>query len=95
MRRSVGYAVEHIPGMHWMAWMVNLGAVLGLASVVLVMLLGQARVFYSMSRDGLLWPWVARVHPLFSYALGDADHRRRLRRGVCRGVPHRAPRRAV
>jgi len=61
----VGYAVEHIPGMHWMAWMVNLGAVLGLASVVLVMLLGQARVFYSMSRDGLLWPWVARVHPRF------------------------------
>jgi APA family basic amino acid/polyamine antiporter len=61
----VGYAVEHIPGMHWMAWMVNLGAVLGLASVVLVMLLGQARVFYSMSRDGLLWPWVSRVHPRF------------------------------
>jgi APA family basic amino acid/polyamine antiporter len=61
----VGYAVEHIPGMHWMAWMVNLGAVLGLASVVLVMLLGQARVFYSMSRDGLLWPWVGRVHPRF------------------------------
>ncbi|HLK41053.1 MAG TPA: amino acid permease [Polyangiaceae bacterium] len=61
----VGYAVEHVPGMEWMAWMVNLGAVLGLASVVLVMLLGQARVFYSMSRDGLLWDWVARVHPRF------------------------------
>jgi len=61
----VGYAVGHIPGMHWIAWMVNLGAVLGLASVVLVMLLGQARVFYSMSRDGLLWPWVGRVHPRF------------------------------
>jgi APA family basic amino acid/polyamine antiporter len=61
----VGYAVEHVPGMHWMAWMVNLAAVLGLASVVLVMLLGQARVFYSMSRDGLLWPWVGRVHPRF------------------------------
>lgn len=61
----VGYAVEHIPALHWMAWMVNLGAVLGLASVVLVMLLGQARVFFSMSRDGLLPPWVARVHPRF------------------------------
>jgi APA family basic amino acid/polyamine antiporter len=61
----VGYAVEHVPAMHWMAWMVNLGAVLGLASVVLVMLLGQARVFFSMSRDGLLPTWVARVHPRF------------------------------
>jgi APA family basic amino acid/polyamine antiporter len=61
----VGYAVEHIPALHWMAWMVNLGAVLGLASVVLVMLLGQARVFYSMSRDGLLPEWFARVHPRF------------------------------
>ncbi|MDP9034772.1 MAG: amino acid permease [Myxococcota bacterium] len=61
----VGYAVEHVPGLHWMAWMVNLGAVLGLASVVLVLLLGQSRVFFSMSRDGLLPAWVARVHPRF------------------------------
>src|SRR5258708_16906473 len=48
-----------------MGWMINLGAVLGLASVILVMLLGQSRVFYSMSRDGLLPPWVGRVHPRF------------------------------
>jgi APA family basic amino acid/polyamine antiporter len=61
----VGYAVEHVSAMHWMAWMVNLGAVLGLASVVLVMLLGQGRVFFSMSRDGLLPEWVGRVHPRF------------------------------
>jgi APA family basic amino acid/polyamine antiporter len=39
--------------------------VLGLASVILVMLLGQSRVFYSMSRDGLLPPWVGKVHPKF------------------------------
>lgn len=32
---------------------------------MLVMLLGQSRVFYSMSRDGLLWPWASRIHPRF------------------------------
>src|SRR3989449_1846789 len=61
----VGFAVDSIPGLRWMGWMINLGAVLGLASVILVMLLGQSRVFYSMSRDGLLPPWVGKVHPRF------------------------------
>jgi APA family basic amino acid/polyamine antiporter len=45
--------------------MVDVGAVAGLASVVLVMLLGQSRVFYSMSRDGLLGEWAGKVHPKF------------------------------
>jgi APA family basic amino acid/polyamine antiporter len=44
---------------------VELGALAGLASVMLVMLLGQSRVFYSMSRDGLLWPWASKIHPKF------------------------------
>jgi APA family basic amino acid/polyamine antiporter len=35
------------------------------ATVMLVMLLGQSRVFYSMSRDGLLWPWAGKIHPRF------------------------------
>ena len=43
----------------------EIGALAGLATVMLVMLLGQSRVFYSMSRDGLLWPWASRVHPRF------------------------------
>ncbi|MCI0572633.1 MAG: amino acid permease [Myxococcaceae bacterium] len=59
----VGFAVGAVPQLRWMAPFVDLGAVLGLASVVLVMLLGQARVFYSMSRDGLLPEWLSRVHP--------------------------------
>ena len=42
-----------------------LGAVAGLGSVILVMLLGQSRVFYSMSRDGLLGKWAGEVHPRF------------------------------
>src|SRR5437660_802073 len=61
----VGFAVDSIPGLRWMGWIVNLGGGLRLASGVLVMLLGQSRVFYSVSRDGLLPPWVGKVHPRF------------------------------
>jgi APA family basic amino acid/polyamine antiporter len=45
--------------------LVKLGAIAGLGSVMLVMLLGQSRVFYSMSRDGLLPKWAGKVHPRF------------------------------
>jgi APA family basic amino acid/polyamine antiporter len=44
---------------------IKLGAIAGLTSVILVQLLGQSRVFYSMSRDGLLPPFVRRIHPRF------------------------------
>jgi APA family basic amino acid/polyamine antiporter len=61
----MAYAMEKI-GAPWIIRMsVDLGAVLGLGSVILVMLLGQSRVFYSMSRDGLLGKWAASVHPRF------------------------------
>ena len=52
-------------GNQWATFLVELGAIAGLASVMLVMLLGQSRVFYSMSRDGLLWPWASKIHPRF------------------------------
>jgi len=42
-----------------------MGAIAGLSSVILVQLLGQSRVFYSMSRDGLLPPFVQKIHPRF------------------------------
>jgi basic amino acid/polyamine antiporter, APA family len=61
----VAYAVEQIPQLSWLRPFITLGAILGLASVVLVMLLGQSRVFYAMSRDGLLGPWAGKVHPKF------------------------------
>ncbi len=61
----VAYAVEKIPQLIWLRPFITLGAVLGLGSVVLVMLLGQSRVFYSMSRDGLMGPWAGKVHPKF------------------------------
>jgi APA family basic amino acid/polyamine antiporter len=52
-------------GLGWMATLIKIGAIAGLTSVILVMLLGQSRVFYSMSRDGLLPPFVNAVHPKF------------------------------
>jgi APA family basic amino acid/polyamine antiporter len=52
-------------GVEWGEWVVLIGSIMGLSTVMLVMLLGQSRVFYSMSRDGLLPEWAGRVHPKF------------------------------
>src|SRR5712691_5558039 len=48
-------------GLKWLAPIIKLGAILGLSSVVLVSLLGQTRILYSMSKDGLLPPFAAIV----------------------------------
>ncbi len=53
------------PGLAWLRPIVKIGAIAGLSSVILVMLLGQPRVFYAMAKDGLLPPMFARVHPRF------------------------------
>ena len=53
------------PGLAWLNYLVDIGAIAGLASVVLVMLMGQPRIFYAMSRDGLLPPIFGKVHPRF------------------------------
>jgi APA family basic amino acid/polyamine antiporter len=55
--KSVGH-----PGF---ATIVSIGALAGLTTVVLILLLGQSRVFFAMSRDGLLPSWLAAVHPRF------------------------------
>ena len=52
-------------GLGWMSTLIKLGAIAGLSSVILVMLLGQSRVFWSMSKDGLLWPFVNKIHPKY------------------------------
>jgi len=52
-------------GIQWGGALVATGAVAGITSVLIVMLLGQIRVFYAMSRDGLLWPWLSAVHPRY------------------------------
>ena len=52
-------------GVAWGSYLVEIGSIAGLGSVMLVMLLGQSRVFFSMSRDGLLPEWAGRIHPRF------------------------------
>jgi APA family basic amino acid/polyamine antiporter len=52
-------------GVSWGSLLVKIGAVFGLGTVMLVMLLGQSRVFFSMSRDGLLPKWASDIHPRF------------------------------
>jgi basic amino acid/polyamine antiporter, APA family len=52
-------------GMNFVAGVVSIGAVAGLTSVLLVLLLGQSRIFFAISRDGLLPPAFSRVHPRY------------------------------
>lgn len=58
-------AMERIGAPSWVRLSVDIGAILGLGTVVLVMMLGQSRVFFSMSKDGLLGKWGSYVHPRF------------------------------
>jgi APA family basic amino acid/polyamine antiporter len=49
----------------WLRPIIKIAAIAGLSSVILVMLLGQPRIFYTMSKDGLLPPVFSKVHPKF------------------------------
>src|SRR5437667_1482568 len=49
----------------WAQALVSAGALAGITSVLLVFQLGQPRIFMAMARDGLLWPYFARIHPRF------------------------------
>jgi APA family basic amino acid/polyamine antiporter len=53
------------PALSWLRPLVKAGAIAGLSSVIMVLLLGQTRIFYAMSKDGLLPSVFARVHPRF------------------------------
>ena len=54
-----------LTGKSWAANIISVGALAGLTTVILTLLLGQSRVLFAMSRDHLLPPWLARVHPRF------------------------------
>jgi len=62
----IAVAVDSLgPSVAWLAPVIKVGAIAGLSSVILVMLLGQPRIFYAMSKDGLLPEAFSRVHPKF------------------------------
>jgi APA family basic amino acid/polyamine antiporter len=58
-------AVKAHPQLDWLRWLVEVGAILGLASVVLVMVIAQPRIFMIMGRDGMLPPVFAKIHPRY------------------------------
>jgi basic amino acid/polyamine antiporter, APA family len=64
LNAPVGYALAVIHK-DWAAGLVSAGAVAGITSVLLVMLMSQPRIFFAMSRDRLLPPGVSKVHPKF------------------------------
>jgi len=57
--------VTFMPGYGWLAKFVTFAILAGFSSVILVMLLGQSRVFYSMSKDGLVSKVFSEVHPKY------------------------------
>src|SRR5678809_350008 len=63
---SVAYAIQHhMTGYEWLSKAVTVAILAGFSSVILVMLLGQSRVFFSMSRDGLVPRVFSDVHPRY------------------------------
>ncbi len=60
----IAVAVDHI-GMNWLSPIIKLAAIAGLTSVMLVLLMGQSRIFYAMANDRLLPPLFAKIHPKF------------------------------
>jgi APA family basic amino acid/polyamine antiporter len=63
---SVAFAIStYMTGYEWLSRAVTVAILAGFSSVILVMLLGQSRVFYSMSRDGLVPPIFSEIHPRF------------------------------
>jgi basic amino acid/polyamine antiporter, APA family len=52
-------------GLNWLKPFIKLGAIAGLSSVILVMIMAQPRIFYAMSRDGLLPPVFKKIHPTY------------------------------
>lgn len=63
---SIAVAVRAFgPGFTWLRYVVNIAILSGLTSVILVMLMGQARIFYAMANDGLLPKSFEKIHPKF------------------------------
>ena len=63
---SVAFAIKtYMPGYEWLGTLITVAILAGFSSVILVMLMGQSRVFYSMSKDGLVPKVFSELHPKF------------------------------
>ena len=67
-------------GLPFFSGVISVGALAGLTSVVMILMLGQSRVLFAMSRDRLLPPALAQVHPKLRHPVQDHDHHRGRRR---------------
>lgn len=61
----LAYVFEKVKSLHWLSSVIAVSAVVAMASVMLVFQLGQPRIWMSMSRDGLLPPAFAKIHPKY------------------------------
>ncbi|MBV8149093.1 MAG: amino acid permease, partial [Candidatus Eremiobacteraeota bacterium] len=60
----VAFALDHV-NLAWAGVIISFGAIAGLTTVLLVMMYGQTRIFYAMSRDGLIPPMFVKLHPMW------------------------------
>jgi APA family basic amino acid/polyamine antiporter len=58
-------------GQNWAAAIIDIGAIAGMTTVMLVMLYGQTRIFFAMSRDGLLPKALSNIHPKYKTPFGS------------------------
>lgn len=62
----IATAIDHTGNaLVWLGPLIKIGAIAGLSSVVLVLLLGQSRIFFTIANDGLLWKGLTKMHPRF------------------------------
>lgn len=57
----IALAIDHADGLAWLRPLIKLGAIAGLSSVILVMMLGQSRIYYAISNDGLLPKFFSKI----------------------------------
>ena len=81
-------------GYEWFSLFIELGALVGITTCILVLLYGQSRILATMANDGLMPPVVGRLHPRLRHAVDQPDHARRCRchhgRGGADGRARRA-----
>ena len=78
----IALAIDRVgAGLAWMSPLIKLGAIAGISSVVLVMMMGQSRIYYAISKDGLLPPLFSKVS-----AKRGVPHNATIFSGIATGI---------